>query len=116
MTSFQDLRQRRHAHWLTDLKQQIQSIVKTQTKPPRQVYLFGSRARGDWDGLSDTDLLVVADSRQEAEQWAELLLDGGLAQDVIGLDQESWQDLANHPSVIWRHVAQDAQPLLEAET
>ena len=48
MTSFQDLRQRRHAQWLTELKQQI--------------YLFGSRARGDWDGLSDTDLLVVADS------------------------------------------------------
>ena len=58
MTSFQDLRQRRHAQWLTELKQQIQSIVESQAKPPQQIYLFGSRARGDWDGLSDTDLLV----------------------------------------------------------
>ena len=37
-----------------------------------------------------------------------------LAQDVIGLDQEAWHNLPNHPSVIWRHVARDAQPLLEA--
>ena len=99
MTSFQDLRQRRHAQWLTELKQQI--------------YVFGSRARGDWDGLSDTDLLVVADSKGEAERWADQLIDGGVAQDVIGLDQEAWHNLPNHPSVIWRHVARDAQPLLE---
>ena len=114
MTSFQDLRQRRHAHWLTELKQQIKAIVESQAKPPQQIYLFGSRARGDWDGLSDTDLLVVADSKGEAERWADQLLDGGLAQDVIGLDQEAWLNLSNHPSVIWRHVARDAQPLLEA--
>ena len=114
MTSFQDLRQRRHAQWLTELKQQIQSILERETRPPLQIYLFGSRARGDWDGLSDTDLLVVADSKGEAERWADQLLDGGLAQDVIGLDQEAWHNLPNHPSVIWRHVARDAQPLLEA--
>jgi len=116
MTSFQDLRQRRHAQWLTELKQQIQSIVESQAKPPQQIYLFGSRARGDLHGLSDTDLLVVAHSKGEAEHWADQLLDGGLAQDVIGLDQEAWHrhNLPNHPSVILRHVARDAQPLLEA--
>lgn len=113
MTSFQDLRQRRHAQWLKKLKQQIQFIAEKEAKPPRQVYLFGSRARGDWDGLSDTDLLVVADSKLEGERWADQLLDGGVAQDVISLNQETWQDLPNHPSVIWRHVARDAQPLLE---
>ena len=114
MTSFEELRQQRHAQWLAELKQQIQSIIESKAKPPRQVYLFGSRARGDWDGLSDTDLLVVADTKGEAERWADQLLDSGLAQDVIGLDQETWQGLPNHPSVIWRHVARDAQPLLEA--
>jgi len=67
MTSFQDLRQRRHAQWLTELKQQIQSFVERETRPPLQIYLFGSRARGDWDVLSDTDLLVIADSKGEAD-------------------------------------------------
>ena len=100
MTSFEDLRQRRHAQWLTELKQQI--------------YLFGSRARGDWDGLSDTDLLVVASNTTDAELWVNLLLDRGLAQDVIGMDREAWMQLPEHPSAIWRGVARDAQPLLEA--
>ena len=109
MTSFQDLRQRRHAQWLTGLKQQIQSIVERESRPPLQMDLFGSRARGDWDGLSDIDLLVVADSKGDADQ----LLDDGLPQDVIGLDQEAWRNLPNHPSVNWRHVAWDAQPMPE---
>jgi predicted nucleotidyltransferase len=35
------------------------------------VWLFGSLARGDWDGFSGTSLLVVAASREEAERTAE---------------------------------------------
>ena len=86
-----------------------------ETTRPDQIYLFGSRARGDWDGLSDTDLIVVARTSREAERWAERLLDQGVAQDAIGLDRESWRQLPAHHSVIWRHVARDAQPLLEMQ-
>ena len=116
VTSFQVLRQQRHAQWLTELKQRIDLVLcsspPSSTVRPDQIYLFGSRARGDWDGLSDTDLLVVAESRAAAEQWADQLLAHGVAQDVIGLDRMAWQQLPEHPSVIWRHVARDAQPLL----
>ena len=42
-----------------------------------EVWLFGSRARGDWDGRSDTDLLVVADSQEVADRLADALLDAG---------------------------------------
>jgi hypothetical protein len=65
--------------------------------------------------LSDTDLLVVSASRDEGERWADVLLDHGLAHDAIGLDREAWRQLPEHPSVIWRHVARDAQPLLDVE-
>ena len=116
MTSFQDLRQRRHTQWLTDLTRKVQAVIKSNGEPSLQVYLFGSRARGDWDGLSDTDLLVVADTKHEAERWADLLLDSGIAQDVIGLDREAWQHLPNHSSAIWRHVARDAMPLTEGDS
>lgn len=116
VTSFQVLRQQRHAQWLTELKQRIDLVLcsspPSSTVRPDQIYLFGSRARGDWDGLSDTDLLVVAESRAAAEQWADQLLAHGVAQDVIGLDRMAWQQLPEHPSVIWRKVARDAQPLL----
>ena len=118
-TSFKKLRERRHAQWLLTLKQQLRDVLLDgdnndghQSAP--QVYLFGSRARGDWDGLSDTDLLVVSDTKAEAETWADRLLDSGIAQDMIGLDRDAWAQLPHHPSVIWRHVARDAMPLLES--
>ena len=120
MTSFKELRERRHAQWLLKLKQQLRDVVADGNthdgkQPALQVYLFGSRARGDWDDLSDTDLIVVSDTKAEAEEWADRLLDAGIAQDVIGMDLEAWAQLPNHPSVIWRHVARDAIALLESE-
>lgn len=124
ITSFQQLRQQRHTQWLATLKQRINALLEADPTDnewpgslarPDQIYLFGSRARGDWDGLSDTDLLVVARSTREAERWADRLLDQGVAQDVISLDRDAWQQLPQHSSVIWRHVARDAQPLLETQ-
>ena len=117
MTSFQQLRQQRHNQFITELKSRLQRLISTNTIHPRpdQVYLFGSRARGDWDGHSDTDLLVVAATRKLANQWVDLLLDAERGADVVGLDQEGWKQLPQHTNVIWRHVARDAQPLLEPE-
>ena len=115
MTNLGELRRQRHAHWMAELKQSVNTLVAAQRgirAEPDQIYLFGSRARGDWDGLSDTDLLVVSVNRADAENWADTLLDHGLAQDVIALDREAWRKLPEHPSVIWRPVARDAQPLL----
>ena len=113
MNSFQALRKRRHAQWLAQLKQQLRDVVNSQAEPAPQIDLFGSRTRGDWDGFSDTDLLVVAATQEAANHWVDLLLDHGVAQDVIGLDQQAWMQLPDHPSVIWRHVARDAVSLLE---
>ena len=114
MTSFSQLRQQRHGAWLAELKRQLGEVLEAgPERRPEQIYLFGSRARGDWDGLSDTDLLVVGACKSDAELWVNLLLDRGLAQDVIGMDQEAWIQLPDHPSAIWRGVARDAQPLLE---
>ena len=117
MTSFRQLRQQRHGAWLAELKRQLGEVLDAETeRRPEQIYLFGSRARGDWDGLSDTDLLVVGSSTSDAELWVNLLLDRGLAQDVIGMDHEAWMELPAHPSAIWRGVARDAQPLLEKQS
>lgn len=69
MTRLEQLRQQHHARWLADLKQRVNTLVAAQSgsncAAPDQIYLFGSRARGDWDGLSDTDLLVVSASKAE---------------------------------------------------
>ncbi len=58
MTSFGELRRQRHALWLAELQQSVNTLVSSQRGSrvaPDQIDLFGSRARGDWDGLSDTD-------------------------------------------------------------
>ncbi len=50
---------------------------------PCRVWLFGSRARGDWDGLSDTDLLVEADCAELAELAADKLRTALVGDDVL---------------------------------
>ena len=109
MTSLAALRIQRHAQWLRNLSLSLRQLVLSSAERPEQIYLFGSRARGDWEGLSDTDLLVVAASKR----WTDQLLDHGLADDVIGLDREAWAHLPESDSVIWRNISKVAIPLLE---
>ncbi len=111
-TSLADLRTQRHAQWLKELRLSQQHLVEPSHEQPDQIYLFGSRARGDWDGLSDTDLLVVAANKHLADRWVDRVLDSGLAEDVIGLDREAWAQLPKSASVVWRNAAKVAIPLL----
>ena len=80
-----------------------------------EVWLFGSRARGDWDGRSDTDLLVVADSQEVAEALVDTLLDAGCGADVIGLSRASWGAMATSESPHWRNIHQQARQLLRVD-
>ena len=109
------LRQQRHARWLEDLVGKLRGLVASQPLSADQqlhILLFGSRARGDWDGYSDTDLLVVAPQQEEADLWADRLLDAGLAEDVVPLDQRRWQGMATSASPHWRAVKAQAISLL----
>ena len=79
-----------------------------------EVWMFGSRARGDWDGRSDTDLLVVADSQEVADGVADALLDASCGADVIGLSRASWDAMATSESPHWRSIHQQARQLLRS--
>ena len=48
-TSLAALRTQRHAQWLHALRLSLQELVEPSLEQPDQIYLFGSRARGDWD-------------------------------------------------------------------
>jgi len=114
-TPFELLREQRHGAWLADLTTRLEQLLANSDiadKGTLEFLLFGSRARGDWDGLSDTDLLVVAAEKQQASLWGDRLLDAGLAQDVVAFDQTSWQALAASPSPYWRSVKAQAIPLV----
>lgn len=72
------------------------------------VWLFGSLARGDWDGFSDTDLLVVAASSGEAERTADRLEAALVGDDVLAIDQDRWQAMAQSTSPHWRAIRAQA--------
>jgi predicted nucleotidyltransferase len=112
MSSFANLRAERHNRGFEELRCRCWEIVQQPMADgdwPDQIWLFGSRARGDWDGWSDTDLLVVAAELVVADRLA----DAGLGGDVIAMDRARWQALSTHASAIWRTAAQEAIPLLK---
>ena len=115
MSSFAALRIKKQNQWTIQLQAQLEAVVQRhQINEQRldQIWLFGSRARGDWDGYSDTDLVVVAEHQAQAERWVDRLIDAGVAADLVAMDRKAWQRLPNHDSAIWRAVARDAIPLL----
>jgi predicted nucleotidyltransferase len=93
-STFETLRQQSHGRWLADLTSRLEALVASAPGAKDgqlEILLFGSRARGDWDGFSDTDLLVVA------------------------LGQQSWQELATSPSPHWLAVKAQAISLLRLQ-
>lgn len=100
----QQLRQAQQQRWLTERRQAIAAVLADADgadSSPGQVLFFGSRARGDWDGYSDTDLLVVAPS----------LLRAGVGDDVIPIALADWQAAAHSPSPSGRSIHAQAIPL-----
>ena len=75
------------------------------------VWLFGSLARGDWDGYSDTDLLVVAPDLTAAERWADQLRQALVGDDVLAVSRERWQAMASSASPYWRAIRRQALQL-----
>ena len=59
-----DIRLRKHAERLSDLRQKASALLTDQ--PGGSLWLFASWARGDWDGFSDVDVLALTD-----QEWQE---------------------------------------------
>jgi len=73
-----------------------------------EAFGYGSLARGDWDGFSDTDLLVVAADQDAAERAADQLMEALVGDDVLAIDQERWQAMTRSPSPHWRAIRAQA--------
>jgi predicted nucleotidyltransferase len=105
------IRAARHALHLAQLEEGIRAVAQAAAARSCRVLLFGSLARNDWDGLSDVDLLVIAERRSDAEAFADALLQACLADDVLALDQITWERrCASSP--YWQAIAREAHPLL----
>jgi predicted nucleotidyltransferase len=110
------LRLAHHQNWLAELRQTLTEALASVDPveyPAFLVLLFGSRARGDWDGHSDTDLLVVASTRSLAHALADRLLAAHVGDDVIALSFADWQAKVHTESPSWRLIRDQAIPLYE---
>ncbi len=79
-----------------------------------RIYLFGSRATGEWDGYSDIDILVVfadpADRRRHDNAYAALAV---IADDLIVLQEAVYADRVKKSHPFWTRVDLEKQLLLE---
>jgi len=103
--TFAPLRRRERDRRIAALRQRLRHTLGTNDC---SVWLFGSLARGDWDGFSDTDLLVVAANQDAAERAADQLMEALVGDDVLAIDQERWQSMAHSPSPHWRAIRAQA--------
>ena len=101
-----DIRRRKQAERLKGLHQQASLVLADH--PGGSLWLFGSWARGDWDGFSDVDVLAVAPNRNQASALADAVLDQRMADDVLALTDAEWQERPNGDDPYWRAIGRDA--------
>ena len=98
-TTFAPLRRRERQRRIAALRQRLRDTLGPNDC---SVWLFGSLARGDWDGFSDIDLLVVAANQDAAERVADQLIEALVGDDVLAIDHGRWQAMAISTSPHWR--------------
>ena len=97
-----------------DVEQRLAQLVEALARDPRieAVWLFGSRARGEADALSDVDLAVLARlDAGSSELWDWQLEWTALSAEVLGTDEVAVQAINRMP-VAHRHgILRDARLL-----
>ena len=112
-STFAPLRRRERQRRIAALRQRLRDTLGTNDCSVwlyscGEAFGYGSLARGDWDGFSDVDLLVVAANQDAAERAADQLIEALVGDDVLAIDQERWQSMARSPSPHWRAIRAQA--------
>lgn len=116
LSTLERIRQERQKQWLTELRERVGHVgarCLADGVGIQQVLLFGSRARGDYDGLSDTDLIAIGITQQDADLVADALAAAGLGDDLIALSQDAWKRKSSSSNPIWRATSAEALTLYE---
>jgi predicted nucleotidyltransferase len=82
-----------------------------------KLYLFGSKARGDFHDDSDIDLLVIVNRLDAESRWQirATAANCSLQYDVLFnthlYDKARWDDIVRYRDTLWREVERDGIPL-----
>ena len=106
-------------------KKAIAAVVATLSQAMNNnladMYLFGSKARGDFHADSDIDLLVIVNQLDPDSRWKvrATAADCSLQYDVLFnthiIDKARWDHLVAHQDTLWREVQRDGIPLLVSQ-
>ena len=105
------IRQESHRAWLKQMRSRCQAVgdaCLSHGVGIEQVLLFGSRARGDFDGYSDIDLIAVGKTQIDAEAVADAIADAHLGDDLIAMSKQDWLQKAESQSPSWRAIFAEA--------
>ncbi len=105
------IKQERHRAWLEQMRNRCHAVGDACLNNGvgiEQVLLFGSRARGDFDGYSDVDLIAVGKTQIDAEAVADALADAHLGDDLIAMSIRDWQQKAESQNPSWRAIFVEA--------
>ena len=111
--SIKELKAKKHHEKLSLLRASVKEIVLRGKMEPQFVILFGSYARGDFNGFSDVDLIVVDHNRNQAERLACSIQEQGLADDVLTLSSVEWNQKKKSDSFFWKSILQESKCLYE---
>lgn len=81
------------------------------------LWLFGSKARGDFSADSDLDLLIVVEALPAKQRGmirrmaARVSLNYNTLINTHILDKNRWEAIAQHEDTLWREVQRDGIPL-----
>lgn len=83
------------------------------------IWLFGSKARGDFHEDSDIDLLMVVhdlDSRKRSHIYqtaARCSLEYDVLINIHVLDKRRWDEIKRYQDTLWREIERDGVSLLD---
>jgi predicted nucleotidyltransferase len=99
-----------------DVAERLPRLVERFAEDPRldAVWLFGSRARGEHDALSDVDVAVLAKPGATSSELFDWQIEWtGLAATILGTDEVAIQAVNHMPLTVRHGILRDAQLLWE---
>ena len=111
--SIKELKAKKHHEKLSLLRASVKEIVHREMMAPQYVLLFGSYARGDFNGFSDVDLIVVDHNRDQADRLACSIHEEGLADDALTLSSVECNQKKKSDSFFWKSIFKESICLYE---
>ncbi|MEW6685111.1 MAG: nucleotidyltransferase domain-containing protein [Candidatus Edwardsbacteria bacterium] len=103
--------------------QKVQTVIEkiVEMKRPRKIIIFGSYVRGDMNINSDLDVLVVTEEEVENPRKESIRIRRALKGilmpiDILVVQEDTLEEIANIPGLIYREAIRNGKVVYESAT